>query len=248
MRISLAFLIACMAGAAQAKDVCHLWPYESAAPPLSKALDWIAGLPATEDVVETYKPVLCVTTDASDAHGTFDPETGIIVLSGALDAGQTTAVLLHELRHLDRSLPDTCLSPELAMQDWTRAVFAMEADAMAVMMLDAWELAEAGTPQVWDAVTEMTETRDIALGFSTEMAASGDPALATAAAFAAWYGSDNRREEYYVSACETYLSRQEREKIMPGYGTLSQDFLNDICALPGGGAYPCSEPGQPLPR
>lgn len=249
MRILFAIFFACtITNAALAKDACYIWPYEDTPPPLAEAVVHLDNIPATAKVVETYKPVLCQTRDSIEALGTFDPETGIIVLSDGLSPAEATAILIHEIRHLDQSLPESCLAPNLTMQDWTRAIFALEADAMAITMLSAWLLAEAGSPDIWEAVSDMPETQDIAEGFKTVISETGDPAQATAAAFTAWYGSDARREEYYVSVCEGYLSTQEREKRLPGYLPLADDFLSSICKLPSGGFYPCSEPDNPLPR
>ncbi|MGB8624187.1 MAG: DUF6782 family putative metallopeptidase, partial [Paracoccaceae bacterium] len=83
---------------------------------------------------------------------------------------------------------------------------------------------------------------DIAAAFAAEMAATGDAPRATAAAFAQWYASDWRRENYYLAACSDYLDQQDRSKALPRYRLLSEDFLDTLCRLPDGTAYPCAEP------
>ena len=80
------------------------------------------------------------------------------------------------------------------------------------------------------------------------MTETRDPALATAAAFDAWYASDVRRERYYISTCMAYLDRMESEASLGGSTPLPADFLSHICYLPGQARYPCAEPDNVIPR
>ena len=107
---------------------------------------------------------------------------------------------------------------------------------------------DAGLPELFAALRTAPETADIAAAFESEILKSDDPALATAAAFDAWYGSEIRRERYYVSTCMDYLDRIERDAQFPGTAKLTAGFLTRICNLPDGSTYPCDEPEAPLPR
>lgn len=236
----------------QASKICSDWPYENADPALAgllATLDEVHALvPSLVRAVDAIAPRICLDAGPNEAHGSYAPETSVINIQADLTPDARAAVLLHELRHLDQGWRGICFSPELTMRDYTRAVFALEADAMAVAVLAAWDLSEKGTPGPWQALNSLPESSDIAAAFAAEMAATGDVSMATAAAFDAWYGSDERRERYYVATCESYLSAQERSKRLPMYQTLGQSFLADICRLPDGGTYPCEEPEAALPR
>ena len=134
------------------------------------------------------------------------------------------------------------------MRENARAMFALEADAMAVTHLIAWSSLERGSTDLFDTLRSSIETADIAAAFETSITETNDPALATAAAFDAWYASDARRERYYISTCMAYLDRKEAEGSLAGTAPLTTDFLTHICNLPDQTSYPCSEPDNPIPR
>ena len=232
-------------------DICAPYPWTSdprlGAPAAS--LDMVLdAVPSLARPVAELKPTLCLVTRASEAHGTYQPETATISVHDGLSPGETTAILIHELRHLDQSARGICLSPDLAMRDHARAVFALEADAMAVTMLIAWELRETDGGAAFAALRSLPGSADIAATFARTMAETGDSALATADAFTAWYASDTRREKYYVSSCEAYLSEREDSKRLPGGLSFDATILTRMCQLPTGETYPCREPDDALPR
>jgi hypothetical protein len=78
------------------------------------------------------------------------------------------------------------------------------------------------------------------------MAASGDIEVAVSGAFDQWYASDFRRSKYYIATCSEYLDRQDAEHALPQYQILSPDFYSDLCRLPNGLGYDCSEPEHML--
>ena len=193
-------------------------------------------------------PTLCLNTGPSETHGSFSPDTNTISIAGDLGHGATTIVLIHELRHLDQSWRGICLSPDLSMRANARAVFSLEADAMAITALISWQMREIDDGTTFAALTSMQETSDIAAVFADTMSATSDVAQATAAAFAAWYTSDARRERYYISTCEAYLSQLEAKKRLPGKLAFDPLTLAGVCRLPSGESYPCIEPENALSR
>ncbi len=246
-------LILCLfTSPALAAELCAEWPYDAADPRLEDLVDAFHNiddaLPELTRAAHSTKPDLCLTTGASEALGTYDRDTSAIALHDTLSPAQTKAILLHELRHLDQAWRGACLSPGLSMHESARAVFALEADAMAIAHLAAWTLAQKGQTGPLDALKHMPQTADIAAAFQGELDRGGTPSDATAAAFSAWYRSDTRREIYYLASCEAYLSTLEESKQLPSYDRLDDDFLGGICRLPDGAAYDCAEPAHALPR
>lgn len=233
-------------------DTCLDHPYEAPGHPLAVdiALLRTALVPfeSLNRSLDSARPRICLTEGPADALGTFGAEENLITVGADLPPAKRVAVLIHEVRHLDQNARGYCPSVELDMRANARAVFALEADAMAITHLVAWALSEEGDGSVFDALATSSETPDIAAAFRAEIEISGDPSRATAAAFDAWYASDVRRERYYVSTCTAYLDRIDEEHRFSGTAGLAADFLADICLLPGGAPYPCEEPGNPLPR
>lgn len=245
----LALLVALPAQAAA--DTCLEHPYSGKsrlAADIAAAREMIQPFPTLRDTIDALRPRICATEDASEALGTFGAEEGIITVNAALPAERRIAVLLHEMRHLDQFARGYCHSTSLDMRSNARAVFALEADAMAITHLIAWVSQRDGKARLFDALKGSPETADIAAAFEREMAASADVSFATAAAFDAWYGSELRRERYYVSTCMAYLDRIEEAHLFAGTERLPDEFLEDVCRMPDRKAYPCDEPENPLPR
>ena len=198
--------------------------------------------------LDATRPLICASDAPSEALGTFGADDNRITVDATLPPPKRVAVLLHEIRHLDQNLRGICPASTLTMRENARAMFALEADAMAVTHLIAWSSLERGSTDLFDTLRSSIETADIAAAFETSITETNDPALATAAAFDAWYASDARRERYYISTCMAYLDRKEAEDSLAGTAPLTTDFLTHICNLPDQTSYPCSEPDNPIPR
>ena len=250
---ALGVLIATASWAGAAED-CLDYPYTDPDGPAALRADIETVALALEpfdtlrQTFETARPRICLTDAPSEALGTYGADDRSISVNANIPPDKRVAVLLHEIRHLEQDYRGICPSETLAIRSNARAIFALEADAMAITHLIAWALREKGTPGPFQALSTSDETADIAAAFRQEMQATGDPSLATAAAFSAWYASDIRREQYYVSSCMAYLDRIEADKLLPGRDVLKPDFLGSVCNLPEGSAYPCTEPKHPLPR
>jgi hypothetical protein len=158
-----------------------------------------------------------------------------ISIDADLDPDLQLAVLLHEMRHVEHFTRGLCPDLSLSMQDYARAVWAMEADAAVVSMIVTWDMARHGDPGPFQALANHPQTADIADVFATTMGLTQDVAESSAAAFSAWYESDSRRMSYYVASCSAYLDQQERSHALPQYGQLDEGFFPALCRLPNGG-------------
>lgn len=249
MRV-LILLLVLMTPPASAGDTCIAPPYLSASTQEERDLlrlhrEIVTALERFPSLGQAYQsrlPALCLSERMDNAHAYLDVRNNRIVINRSLSRDMQTAVLLHELRHLDQMFTGSCPSDDLAMKEYARAVFAMEADASAISLLVAWDMKENGNAAAWSALSSWPSQSDIAARFSDEMAASGDVALATEAAFAQWYASDDRRRRYYLATCSDYLDRQDAGHALPRYQLLDADFLDQLCLLPDGTAYRCTVP------
>lgn len=193
-------------------------------------------------ILDDDPPEVCLAERLFGIQGYYDPEAGRIVLRDDLPIPLMRAVAIHELRHVHQAELGACPGPTLSMQATARVTLAMEADASAVTLAIAWQLRAEGQAEVWNALSDWPSQAPLARAFAAEMGGSGDLALATAAAFAAWYESEWLRESYYIAACSAYLDRQDRSHALPRYGSIGQEHLETLCRLPGGEPYPCEEP------
>ena len=198
--------------------------------------------PSLLSAFEEQSPKLCLSDKMDNAHGYFDIELNRIVLSDQLSIAMLVGVLLHEIRHLEQAALGICPSDALAMKQYARATFALEADASAVSLLVSWDMKEQGNSGPWAALAAWPTQSDIASEFASEMFASSDASSAVSVAFDQWYKSEARQEEYYVASCSDYLDRQDTSKALPQYQLVPFDFLNDLCKLPDGSKYECSLP------
>ena len=247
---ALTLLPAVPAHAAQSDCLDHPYdaPGASLADDIAAARKALAPFDSLLTSLDTARPLICADDAPSEALGTFGADDNRITVDATLPPPKRVAVLLHEIRHLDQNLRGICPATTLTMRENARAMFALEADAMAVTHLIAWSSLDLGAPDIFDALRAAPETADIAAAFEKAMTQTNDPALATAAAFDAWYASDARRERYYVSTCMAYLDRVEAEDSLAKTAPLTADFLDHVCHLPDQTSYPCLEPDRPIPR
>jgi hypothetical protein len=194
---------------------------------------YLTGLLESSDVV------LCLDPQAPGCRGYFEPSSRIIALSPALTLSEQLLVVVHELRHVDQVQRGFAPPLSLDRREYVRLVFALEADAQALTSYYAWSEHLAGNPGPWAASATLEHYEDIAAAFAAALEAGDDVALATRAAFSAWYHSEWRRETYYYSTCDHYLDRLDAEHAVPRYGTLPADYFDELCLLPDGTNYGC---------
>lgn len=185
---------------------------------------------------------LCIAENMVEAYGYYEPENNRIVINSSLSSGLQQAILVHELRHVDQFTSGICPTPDLAMGESARAVFAMEADASATGLIVAWAMRAEGYPQMWDALAAWPMQQDIAKVFADEMQGTNDVGVAASGAFAAWYGYQPRVDLYYLAACSSYLETEDSSHRLRGYETLDPAFYDSLCQLPKGGSYACADP------
>ncbi len=198
--------------------------------------------PSLLAAMEERSPELCFSTQMDNALGYLDIEQNRIYLSKQIPTAMQVGVLLHEIRHLEQLAIGVCPSDELAMKEYARATFALEADASVVSLLVAWDMKENGNKGPWLALSSWPTQSDIASRFASEMLVANDVASATSVAFDQWYLSEARRESYYIAACSDFLDRQDASKELPRYQLVPADFFDDLCRLPDGTSYQCSPP------
>lgn len=249
MRFLLVFLVA-LADFAAAQETCIEAPYDIAQEAPQRELvalyaeistAWVR-FPSLAETMEARKPQLCLASRMDGAHGSFDVDRNRIYISEDLESDMKLGVLLHEIRHLNQFSIGACPSDDLAMEEYALATFALEADASAISLLIAWDMKEQGNARAWSALSAWDTQSDIADRFAEEMEASGSVEAAVSAAFDQWFTSESRRESYYQSVCSGYLDRQDASKSLPRYQLIPADFYAELCRLPDGTSYQCSEP------
>lgn len=246
-----AFIWSLFASPVLAEETCHTYPFDTPQPEMQAFLD--AATPALERfpgyraALAAQRPTVCVEDGPLDARGFLDVEGNRIVISSRLAVEEQAVIFLHELRHLQQIGEGFCPASTLSMEENARAVFALEADAMAVTTLVAWTLRENGLSTPWQALTDWPLYGDIPIAFQQAIDRGANETVASAAAFYQWYASEWRRESYYIAACSDYLDRQNATNALPQYQLLPPEFLETLCRLPNGTSYPCVEP-QDLSR
>lgn len=229
-----------------AEETCRPYPFDDAPPDMRLVLN--AAAPALDRFpyyrasLAIERPTMCLDDGPLGARGFLDVDGNRIVISTRLTLDEQMVIFLHELRHLQQIGEGFCPASTLSMAENARAVFALEADAMAVTTLVAWTLADAGQHGAWQALTDWPLYGDIPAAFQQAIDRGADETGASAAAFYQWYGSDWRRESYYIAACSDYLDRQDESNALPQYQLLPPEFLSTLCRLPDGTDYPCAEP------
>ena len=179
--------------------------------------------------------------------GFFEPISNRVVIDADLSADLQLAILFHEVRHLEQYARGICPDMSLAMREYARAIWALEADATTISLIVAWDLQERGEPGPWQALSSLPHYAETVAGFAEIMEETGDLTAASEAAFALWYDHAERRSDYYIAACSAYLDELDRTHRLPRYNTLDLDFFGDLCILPDGSRFDCLEPRQPSP-
>lgn len=252
--LGLTAFIGMIATAAPGGEACLAPPYESARTDAQRTLADIYRevrpaldrFPELGAALDGAGPEICFAGRMGEAMGYLDAESNRIVLSRAQPRALQLGIFLHEVRHLWQFSRGSCPQDALAMKEYARATFAIEADASAVSLLVAWDMKAHGDPSVWEALAGWPSHRDIAASFAATMEETGNGALAVTAAFYQWYGSPERRERYYRAACSDYLYRQDKGHLIPRYQMIREDFFERLCRLPDGGVYECGDPEDGL--
>jgi hypothetical protein len=108
---------------------------------LDRALPVIDRFASLRDALGATAPEICLFTGPTEALGYFEPGRRRISIDADLDPDLQLAVLLHEMRHVEHFTRGLCPDLSLSMQDYARAVWAMEADAAVVSMIVTWDMA-----------------------------------------------------------------------------------------------------------
>jgi hypothetical protein len=183
---------------------------------------------------------LCLGEAMVECRGYFEPDRNLIAIRPGLDPVDMLLVAVHELRHVDQALRGFSPTTDFSMRETARLVYALEADAHALVVLFAWAELQAGRRDVWEAVSELEHYEDIAVAFAVAMG-EGLAAEATRAAFRAWYTSEHRLRQYYVASCTHYLDALERAHRPQPTAMLPAHYFETLCLLPDGSNYGCHQ-------
>jgi len=247
---ALPILLVALATFANADEYCITAPYLEAVTEdqsnlvaiYEEIIPALDRFPSLGQALEEMAPELCISSQMDDAQAYYDVEKNRIVIRQGLLKGMQIGVFLHEIRHLGQVYIGSCPSDNLAMAEYARATFALEADASAISLLVAWDMKENGNDSAWMALSSWASQSDIALSFANEMNNTGDVATAVSTAFDQWYASRIRRQQYYFASCSDYLDRQDASHALPRYQLIPETFFENLCRLPDGSSYHCAQP------
>lgn len=232
--------------AALAKSVCQPAPYTGGSDDIlalaERLTETLAPFASLAEALVNQAPILCIDDSLVEEQAFYEPKTNRIVVRAGLDPDLALAILIHEVRHLEQYSSEICPTTAYTLPDYMRSRLALEADASAVGIYVAWKLRETGVPGPWEQLHAWPTHEDLVTRFSAEIDAGADEVAATAATFAQWFESRNRREIYAFAICSNYLDALDREKMLPGQKTLPDDFAERLCTLPDGRPYECSLP------
>jgi hypothetical protein len=240
-------ILASLGSGAAAKEVCLTAPYDQDAGELSDLtrllILTLAPHPSLAAALEKQAPTFCLDDSLYSEQGYYEPETNRIVLRSGLGPDFQLAILVHEIRHLEQFGRDVCPTIGTTLTDYIRSRLALEADAAAIGVYVAWTLREAGRPGPWDRLQSWPTHDDLVGRFAAEIANGADEVQATAATFAQWFESRERREIYAFAICSNYLDALDREKVpASGWQKLPDDYAERLCVMPDGRPYDCALP------
>jgi len=182
---------------------------------------------------------ICVDNRADGTRGYYDYKYNVIAVREGLSFMEKTAIILHELRHVDHVLGGYRLTLDYAMDEIVRLTFAVEADVQAYTALVAWRLMVKGDNRLWETLLGFKHYRDIAQTFAISLKHKSSENQAALAAFEQWYRSDWRKENYYKGCCTGYLDMLDETKKIEQYTKLPADYFDHLCQLPTGSNYGC---------
>jgi len=233
------------AGAPRAAESCLVPPYMDDAEIQALAVELttvLAAYPSLDKAFHTAAPALCLNDGLFHEQGYYEPKTNRIVLRTGLDPDLRLAILIHEVRHLEQYNREICPTTRMALSDYMTVRLALEADAAAIGVHIAWDLAQAGRPGPWEKLRDWPSHKDLTARYASEIQAGGDDIAATAATYAQWFADEDRRAMYAFAICSNYLDTLDRDKVNAGHDKLPEDMAARVCVMPDGRPYPCELP------
>jgi len=194
------------------------------------------GAPLLEHAVHLGVGV-CLDAYDRACDGVFVCDQNVILLDADLDDGLRTAILVHELRHVDQAATGYRMDMDYDVHAARTLLCACEADAQAMATWFAWRLREAGDPRPWMALRAHPHYTDIAGAFEAAIQLGADEPIAARIAFTAWYASDWRVWTYRFTAAMAYYHRQDKDHLLPGDGPFPDGYFAEFGRLPDGTFY-----------
>lgn len=180
---------------------------------------------------------VCLDTYERGCDGVYDCNANVILLDADLGPGLRAAILVHELRHLDRATEGYVLDLRYDVHAARTLACASEADAQAVATWFAWRRAVQGDGRAWRALLAHPHYADVAGAFEAAILLGAEERDGARVAFARWYASDWRVETYRFTAGMSYFDRLDDEHLPVGIEALPDDFFDRFDRLPDGSSY-----------
>lgn len=196
---------------------------------------WLGG-PLVERAAQLGAGV-CLDAYERACDGVFVCEQNVILLDADLGDGLRTAILVHELRHVEQAAAGYRMDVSYDVEAARTLLCACEADAQAIATWFAWRARQVGDPRPWRALGAHPRYADIAGAFEAAIVLGADEPTAARAAFRRWYASDWRVETYRFQAAIAYFHRVDKEHLLAGDATFPDGYFADFGRLPDGTSY-----------
>lgn len=233
------------AGRADALAICMIPSAPSAATPAQASL--LATFAHLRREPSLGRPLLdratrrgvgvCLDAYERGCDGVYDCDANVVLLDADLSSGLREAILVHELRHMDRAAAGYVLDLRFDVHAARTLACAGEADAQAVATWFAWRRAQQGDRRAWRALLAHRRYGDIARAFAAAIALGADEREAARVAFDRWYASAWRVETYRLSAAMSYLDRIDEQHAFVSFERLPDDYFTTFDVLPDGTSY-----------
>lgn len=188
-------------------------------------------------VAALARVVICFDDRNEGVMGYFDRERGTIVIDASLTDAEAAVILVHELRHLERSRRGFIPTTEIALNHAATYKLALEADVQAVSALFAWRAADRGDEGPWEAYLGFDRYADIGVALGDVLLSGGTTVAALDAAFRQWWASTWRVDTYRFQALIAHLDAVDHEKRLEPARALTIADLHGLRVLPDGTPY-----------
>jgi hypothetical protein len=229
------------------RNICYIpgQALEEPLPPRVEQMRTLLKKMAEEDLVggqaarvlEEQGTAICLNDNPKSWPAAYGDTTNILTVKARLDPSWQLYYALSEARHAVQQRQGLQGSVNTTIEESTRIVFALEADATATTILAAWRLRESGDPTLWQHFERDTKYKDLANLFSRSMFRDKDEMTATRLVFDAWYGKAQRMEAAFVD-----VETRERNQILwpvnrPYFEKLPSNFFDRLGELGDGSNY-----------
>ena len=194
------------------------------------------GLGLAQTLQNLDTPV-CLDPRSGRIDGFYADTWNVVFLKEDQPMDKTLLVLFHEARHAVQKTQGIIGAITTGRADAVQLAYAVEADAVAVAALAAWQMKEAGDDSVWETMKGEQLYGDIPRVFENHMTAGGTTTSATLAAFEQWYASPIRLQAYLHQTMQSYAAARAERPDAPYHEKLPDGFFNRLGDMPDGQNY-----------